>query len=362
MIRIRGRKLLPFLHNILHAETDADGTVHLHRFTEEQIQIYQQETACASVDYAMRARASANVVLDLITDSQIIGLSFLLQEATRADFAAFDLYVDGVLWDHRRMDGFNYDLLCFDLPAGEHRVTVFFPWSAVTDVRELILSDGASHYPVERPLRILSFGDSITQGYMCQYPSLSYIGCITRAFNAELVNQGVGGYWFDERILDEALKQYAPDLITVAYGTNDYSWKKTLADFSAGASAFLDRLHSLFPQVPIQAIMPIFRCDTRFRDRRRTYDHSPEEAWEALRGICGKYENITVLEDTFYPRTEDFFVEDMVHPNNLGGMIYGQAVVEKIKAMGFNTIQNLPCHCTVEREGGYENNTDRNGL
>lgn len=335
MKRIYGEELKPFLHNILSTDVMEDNVVRLNRFTSRQLEIYQQETVSGSVDYFLRAQASANAIVDLVTDSQVLGLSFSLQSATRADYAAFDLYVDGRLWDHRHMDGFAYDLLCFDLPSGEHRVTVFLPWSTITDLRELILSESSTYRPVKRDISILSFGDSITQGYMCEHPSFSYIGCITRAFNAELVNQGVGGYWFDERTLDESLTQFKPDLITVAYGTNDYSWKKSLQLFQSGAFEYFAKLNALFHETPILVIMPIFRCDARFHDRRRTYDYSPEEAWDALRSICGQYMNITLLEDNFYPRTTDFFVEDRVHPNDLGGIVYGNVVIDKIQSLGF---------------------------
>ena len=85
---------------------------------------------------------------------------------------------------------------CFELPAGQHRVTVYFPWSAQTVVSEVHLSDGASIIPVEKNLKMLCFGDSITHGYDALYPSDKYITKIARMLDAQEYNKAIGGEIF----------------------------------------------------------------------------------------------------------------------------------------------------------------------
>ena len=49
---------------------------------------------------------------------------------------------------------------------------------------------------------MICFGDSITQGYTSKFSSLSYVNQVARALNAEVVNQGIGGYYFNEATID----------------------------------------------------------------------------------------------------------------------------------------------------------------
>ena len=68
---------------------------------------------------------------------------------------------------------------------------------------------------------------------------------------------------------------------------------------------------------------------------KRIRSYSPEEAWSSIAELCRPYRSITVLEDSYYPRTCDCFVEDLLHPNDLGSVIQGNAVIKKLHEMGF---------------------------
>lgn len=331
MKTLSGEQLREIVHNVWDIYFDSEGFLCFSRFTARQQEQYQVDSHKGNVDYYKRTFASSNVVLDFITDSDHFGIYYRWLSATGYDATVFDLYVDGRLAGYRTTENKSHDIICFDLPEGEHRITLFLPWQVTVKIKSVVLSDNATVKEVKREKRILSFGDSITQGYHCKHPSLCYIGCMTRAFDAECLNQGIGGYWFKGASLDLELRRWKPDLITVAYGSNDYTIKDTAEEFKAGAESFLKALHEIFPDTPVLGILPIYRSDELFIARQKMVDYSLENSREVLIECYGKYSNTYVLEDRFFPSHADFFASDLTHPNDLGFMVYGEAVTAKIR-------------------------------
>ena len=335
MKKLTGPSLYPFLHNCLSADTDTGSICRIRRFTVRQYDAFRKESLASGTDFCLKADSSANVMFDLVTDSDLLGVSFSMEQTSRSPFASFDLLVDGILWNHRRYTRFSDETLSFDLPAGEHRISLFFPWSAATAIHALFLSDGSHAVPVHKKKRGIAFGDSITQGYAVTHPSMSYVGCVTRELDMELLNQGIGGYCFDQNSLDSGLAVYKPDVILVALGTNDYDIRESLEAYRREAGAYLERLVSIFPDIPVLCLLPIYRDDESFHVMKRIRSYSAENAWNSIAELCLPYQNITVLADSYYPRASDCFAEDMLHPNDLGGVIQGNAVLKRLHEMGF---------------------------
>ena len=331
---ISGQELEPFVHGALDTSFDDAGRMHFHRFTEPQLKRYDVDGLWRGTDFRKVASASSGIIIEMITDSDILGLNYLWTPATSQIWAGFDLYVDGCLYDHLFSDNQRHGILCFDLPEGEHKVALYLPWSVDLGITRIVLSDGASVKPVDpHPLRILAFGDSITQGYITVHPSLSYASIMTRKTDAECLNQAIGGYWFQKESLDQALASWKPDVITVAYGINDYSLKDDKEKYGRDAREYIDTLTGIFPGTPILGILPIHRPSPRGLAREKMINYSLDEAKNMLREAYGRYPQITVLEDTYYPRQADFYAPDLIHPNDLGFTFYGEAVVKKLKEM-----------------------------
>ena len=326
-MKLDASQLSKIIHNVLSYSYDGNGNLHFHRFSEKQRQIYIQE----SQDWAIKIQSSASVIFDFITDSDYITLKFDLFSSSSQKFASIDLYVDGVFYDHRYTDDLGIKLAGFDLPAGEHRVTVYFPWSAQTVVNEVHFSDGASIIPVEKNLKMLSFGDSITQGYTTKFTSLSYVNQTARALNAEVVNQGIGGYYFNEATIDETILFYKPDVITVAYGTNDYSRYETAEEYADHAGRYVKKLAKLFPDTKILGILPIYRNDQNHQVRKLYRGYSLDNAREILRQHYEACPNGYVLEETGIPHIPEAYVADYLHPNELGFSLMAQGVIRKIQ-------------------------------
>ena len=322
-------QLRTILHNALNYSFDDKGHLHVCRFSKQQMDIYAQDTR----DWTLKTRSSASVTFDFITNSDYISLQFDLFPGSSQGYASIDLYVDGVFYNSRVMEDLSFKLAGFSLPEGEHRVTVYFPWSTETVFTQVHLSDGATVIPVKKRCRILSFGDSITQGHVAKFTSLSYINQMARELDAEVFNQGIGGYYFNEAVIDESIVDVKPDLITVAYGTNDYSRRATLEEYKEHAERYIKKLRSLFPNVPIVGILPIFRDDLNYHARALYRTYSLDEARQVLRECYQSLPDGYVVEETGIPHLPQFFVADLLHPNDFGFTLMAQGIVSKLKAI-----------------------------
>ena len=324
---LNAQQLDTIIHNVLSYSYDESGRLHFHRFSEKQQQAYIED----SQEWEMKIKASASVTFDFITDSDYITLKFDLFSSSSQKIGSIDLYVDGVFYANRYTEDLSIKLAGFNLPAGQHRVTIYFPWSAQTVVNEVQLSDGASILPVEKNLKMLCFGDSITQGYTSKFTSLSYVNQTARALNAELVNQGIGGYYFNEATIDESILSYKPDIITVAYGTNDYSHCETIEEFAGPAERYIKKLAELFPDTKILGILPIYRNDLNHQVKKLYRRHSLDDARAMLKDWYESCPNGYVLEETGIPHIPEAYVSDFLHPNEFGFCLMAQGVTRKIQ-------------------------------
>jgi len=213
------------------------------------------------------------------------------------------------------------------LPEGSKRVTVHLPCLSGAVVRSLCLQKGASFAPCRRPKRILVFGDSITQGYDAAFPSMAYACAMRDAFDAEVINQGIGAEKFNPGLLTDDLTGHF-DLITVAYGTNDWSGR-TAEEFDAGAEGFFTRLREKFPETPIAAVLPLWRGD----GDRITRAGSFPDAMARLERIASSVENVHPIDGTrLTPHFPAFYSDLRLHPNDLGYTFYAKNLIAELKA------------------------------
>ena len=322
-------EMIPYVHNALKTEIDEQGRLRFFRFTQDQVSDY----AADGDTFPVRCRASANVTLDLITDASWIGFEYDLLPGSSQSFYSIDLFVDQVLYATRMAEDFKSSALLFELPQGTHRVTIFMPWSAEIMIRNPAISDYTVLKPIrsKRP-RILVIGDSISQGYIARHSGCTWVGKVTRDLDAEVLNWGIGAYGFYLKSLDH-LPEWHPDLILLAYGTNDYAMTPTRESYRQRAFAYIEKLTVHFPSVPILMILPIYRHDEKsiFRERSREYTYRDVE--EILCGIAAGYPQINVMKDMHYPHTHDFFAPDYVHPNDMGFLIHGEQVVRTVERL-----------------------------
>ncbi len=320
-------QIIPLVHNVRKTETDDRNRLRFMRFLPGQIADYGLD----GERFPVRCRASANVTLDFISDAEWFGFEYDVQAGSSQSFYSFDLFVDGVLEDSTAMEGFASSAILFDLPKGTHRVTLFFPWSVEVMLKSMSVSENAFIRPVPaKKLRIMTIGDSITQGYIAKHPGFCWVGKLTRALDAEVLNLGVGGYGFLTNSLKEPI-DWKPDIIILAYGSNDFTREADKDGFCKCVSAYMPKLAEMFPGTPILQIPPIYRCDLKYLCQRKSKGYGLDDAGRIIREIAASYPQVTVMENIGYPRAAGFFAPDNLHPNDLGFQLYGEAVIRAVK-------------------------------
>ena len=159
------------------------------------------------------------------------------------------------------------------------------------------------------------------------FPSMSYASRIARLLNADEINKGIGGEIFNPPLAAEP-DAIEPDLITVAYGTNDWS-KCTRDELFQNAKAFYTHLSGLYPNAKIFAITPICRLSG---GRTNTPFGSPctnvdAVIGEAIQGLA----NVTHVNGwKLTPGVKDFYADQWLHPNDLGFGVYASNLYREL--------------------------------
>lgn len=308
---------------------EEDDALKMHRFSKKQREFFKETEN--SILKPLKAPANANMVLDFYTDSTKLVFEADCKPASRKNLCNFDLYVDGTM-----VDSFGYDdaeprtvAYTRELTPGRKRITLYLPCLATAAIKCVALDEGAIFEPAKRDRKLMFIGDSITQGYISNYPSLTYAGIVMTGLNAESVNQGIGGNIFDADDLDPDLA-YNPDTIFVAFGTND--WTLNL-NYKENAKKYLDKLTSIYPNAKIYLVLPVWRAYAKERRIEKNLPVPFEQVHIDLEHIAGKYQNVkTVNGLDLIPHVRETLCDDGVHPNTFGFIFYGQELLKRVLA------------------------------
>ena len=204
-------------------------------------------------------------------------------------------------------------------------MTLYLPSHGTGGVLSYVeLDDGARITPHRFDRKMLFVGDSITQGWDSTYDSLSYAYRVSRYFNAESVIQGIGGAYYHESTFDRL--PFDPDIVLVAYGTNDFGHYKTLEELRAHVSAHLSLLAREYTGKKCFALSPIWR-DHRdgkamgsFADCRRVIIEEIERVgWIHIDGL------------TLVPPMPAFFKDEYLHPHDNGFSLYAENLIPALE-------------------------------
>lgn len=307
---------------------EKDGLVHFHRFTAEQEAIYES----VREGLYIKSKGSAGVQMVFRTDSRKLGLAVQTACSSTRKFFSVDVLVNGVLvgqlenyldipWPDVREKHYSeidYPLGdfagTFDLGSGEKTVTLCFPWSVITGLRELTLDDGATVQPVKAARKGIIFGDSITHGYDTRVSSQSYASMLALALDADARNKGIGAEVFFPPLARAKDEGFDPDFITVAYGTNDWSLK-TQDEFRKNCRDFYAALSENYPNAKIFAITPTWRAD--YQDDRTFGDFMLVEQY--IRELTEDLPNVICIRGfEMVPQDVELFGDRYLHPNEAG--------------------------------------------
>lgn len=309
--------------------SEENGVVRFFRFTNAQSNAY---LAAGNDYFYTKSFAAAGVRFAFFSNTSRLSFSYTAYKGASRPWFGFDIYADNRMVAHREY-ALGEEPASFrteaELPAGEKKIEVYLPFSARIDLSDFSIDDGATLTPAPRSRTMYAFGDSITHGYDSHYPSLSYVNRLAFLLDADPVNKGIGGDVFFPDLLDEGGDAYdAPDDITVAYGTNDWSGQSRERT-EVACRAFYQKLSLRYPSSRIFAVTPVWRGDG---ETRVTRFGGPLRGMDRLIADCvADLPNVSLVSGEFLiPHAPEFFIPDRLHPNELGFLLYAANLREEI--------------------------------
>lgn len=304
---------------------EKDDKLLLRRFTEKQEEYFEQ--TLNYVNKPLKAKASSSMVLDFNSNTQNFEMILDTTIATTRDKCYVDVYADNKLVSHCGYLGFRDGNIVVkaQFDSGEKHITVYLPNLFDGQIVSVKLDKNASFKPYQNKRKFLFLGDSITQGYVAEYPSLTYVNAVAREFDALALNNAIGGAYFWADDLDENI-DFKPDVVFVAYGTNDWAHGY---DIEQNATEYFEKLTKVFGYSKIIYITPIWRGDVATREDAKI---NFESVGPLIKKVCAKFENISVIDGYNLVGSEkDNFILDYLHPNDKGFMEYSKNLIDKLK-------------------------------
>ncbi len=283
----------------------------------------------AQMDYFKEAfdfwydRCMATTAKTLEFSTTATEISFEYKIIWKGSDDSFEMMIDGLITKVEYVKDLKDEgKITWTLPAGKKDVVIYLPIDATVLIRNVNIN--AELTLAVKGDKVLWLGDSITQGYGPLRSSCSYVSVANRILGYDILNQGIGGYIYDNKSLMK-MDGYAPEKIIVAMGTNQYGDKKPEV-----VRDYYDTLTGIYGNdIPILCITPIWRGDH--------IDELPVfyKFCDDIRKIASSYKNVTVIDGLkMVPHLSEYYLDDL-HPNPLGAEIYGRNLVEIIRKIGF---------------------------
>ena len=307
-----------------------DGKTVFHRFTKEQENLYKT----VSENFYNKTFATSCIRLEFETDASALFIKTQITPRSSRTYYSHDVFVDGNIRGtlNGSLNNANAIVVSKDFSLGEKGKTktirIHLPWSCSSDILELSLDDGAFVKPIKKSYKIIFFGDSITQGYDAESASGSYASKLTLNFDAEARNKGIGGEIFRPELATLKDDNFTPDIITVAYGTNDWATEIPKDTFCDRINAFFNALTKNYPNTKIFAICPIWRADWQDTHLLGKFVCVKEE----LSTVAKKYQNVALIDGfEFVPQKCELFSDKYLHPNEDGFSYYANSLINELK-------------------------------
>lgn len=302
--------------------TQQDGWYRFHRFAQTPKALF------SDTGYQEKVTATSSVSLDFVTDADSFSFSYKGTRASSRSLFFFDLYINDAMVTTRgtaNADTVISGSFRWDLPAGENHVKLYFPNLYAMALKDVELSGATCLRPAEHSCKLICYGDSITQGYDAMRPSLTYANRFACALNAEIINKGIGGDTFHPELI-EVKEGFEPDIISIAYGTNDWSSTKKEV-FIRRSAEFFEKIKTAYPRAEKFVITPIWRADSN----RITECGEFPEVGEHLKKVCRQLDHFRVIDgSTLTAHMPELYADARVHPDDLGHTIYGANLAAQV--------------------------------
>lgn len=295
-------------------EETEDGYLMAHQYTKEQEDYFKS----AFDFWYERCNASTAKTLEFTTEATKFSFDYKIAWLGSRD--SFELCIDGLITEIRYLKDLRDEgRLSFEMPSGVKNVIVYLPADALAVIKNFEIDGKVS--PAVKGEKVLWLGDSITQGYGPLRSAQTYVSVANRLLNYDIINQGIGGYIYDPKVLVK-MEGYMPEKIIVSLGTNQYG-----TESMDSIEEYYEIITKLYPGIPILAITPLWRGDNpegvptliRFCDE--------------LKKIIKKYDCVTMVEGwNLVPHLKEYFLDNL-HPNQLGTEVYARNLVREIERL-----------------------------
>lgn len=306
----------------------SDGKyISFYRFTEEQEGLF-------SAGYMEDSMSAACVVIDFETDAFSLSLNWRIKKNLAGGRLLNDLCIDGLYAASFGIDGDNTACgsgdFSFALPAGIHRVQIYLCHIALSEIADISLECASVFKPAAPKRKMLCMGDSITQGHGTEHPSMTYAARLGKLLDVSVVNKGVGGMCFNAGLLEACGGEQA-DIITLAYGTNDWC-SRTREDLIAEIDKIKVILSKSFKGAEKYIITPLWRTDMNTAPLCLDRPAPCGDFSEMTEDIKKEFSGYSVIDGMrVFPHVKDFFSDKWLHPGDFGSVLLADNITAEIE-------------------------------
>ncbi|MEG1880192.1 MAG: SGNH/GDSL hydrolase family protein [Oscillospiraceae bacterium] len=318
-------------HGAITVYKDSEDYVFFQRFSDEQMKFYKDSGGY----YEQMSKCQAGIFLSFYTDGNYLEFEYSCTDTEDAK-SSIDLYVDDSFsstYDitNTKKAKIKIQLLSLNEQSNNEKnmkkVTLYLPPLACIGIKNFCIDAKYVEKIEENPTKMLFLGDSITQGMYVTHASFTYQSVLTRLLGVSGINQGIGGFMITPEILN-GWENASPDVILVAYGTNDWYFRDDLSRFKEDVYMFFNRLSEVHSKAKIYVVTPIWRGDFEKIGKMC----SLKEVSLIIKENALKHKNMVVIDGIkCFPHNAEFMEDGYLHPNDMGFLLYACELLKQIR-------------------------------
>ncbi len=259
---------------------------------------------------------TSGIKISFDTDAESI--SFVTENGGK-----YEVYVNYLpVWQKITENGEKAEIA---LGSGNKCVQIIYPFMKIGKISSVNIS-GETFVSVHKfDKKFLFYGDSITQGMSAEHDSFCYCAAVSNYYNAEILNQAICGSAAFADTIEKT--NFDPDVVFIAYGTNDYGCRRTSIEHLRTETAkYFSKIKSLYGDKAVFVITPIWRADANVRAAG-----SFEDMIDFYKKTAKENGFIVVDGLTLVPHDPQYYADERLHPNEKGFMLYTLNLIKEIK-------------------------------
>lgn len=288
-----------------------ESGIHFKRFTRQQLATW---SACCE-QFRLRSNCTAGCQLSFYTDATKMNINVV-------SGVKYEILVNGLPAHFFALP--EPQCISAEFPSGEKHIVLSLPNYSEGIIKSISLNSGAAIRPYTYQKRFLFLGDSITQGSQSTRDSFCYAYRTCRFFDAQILNLGVGGSYMIADTLEDV--GFDPDVVFIAYGTNDYAHFFSLEELTNSCKEYFDRVKALYGNKMIFYISPLWRADGTTERNTGTLD----DCRRVLIAQCLAHGFTHIDGFKLVPNMQDYLNDGYLHPSDAGFSFYAENLIKTL--------------------------------